>query len=180
MSTAQQPFHTIGHSGHSVAELVGMLDAAGVERIVDVRAFPRSRTNPQFNIDAMPAALRPYGIDYVHVPELGGRRGRQPVPGPLNTWWTHRAFRNYADYALGDEFRRGFGRLLELGAERASTVMCSEAVWWRCHRRLITDYLIVAGFPVRHILSAARIDPAVLTPAARSDGVGLVYPADDA
>lgn len=177
-TTPPHAFHTIGHSGHSVAELVQMLEVAGVGRIVDVRAFPRSRTNPQFNVDALPDSLRPFGIDYVHVAELGGRRGRQPAPGPLNAWWTHRAFRNYADYALGEDFHRGFARLLALGAERPSTVMCSEAVWWRCHRRLITDYLLAAGHPVLHILSARRIDPAVLTPSARSDGNGgLIYPA---
>jgi uncharacterized protein (DUF488 family) len=172
-------FFTIGHSARSVAELAGMLGAAGVERVVDVRAFPRSRTNPQFNTDVLAESLRPHLIDYVHVAELGGRRGRQPTPGPLNAWWTHRAFRNYADYALGDAFRRGFARLLQLGAERPSALMCSEAVWWRCHRRLIADYLLAAGHPVLHILSARRIDPAVLTPAARRDGCGgLVYPAD--
>ena len=172
------PFHTIGHSNRSVEEFIELLAAPEVTRIVDVRAFPRSRTNPQFNTEALPVSLAEAGIDYVHLLELGGRRGRRPDTPSPNGFWTHRSFRNYADYALTDEFAAGLERLRQLGRERRCAIMCSEAVWWRCHRRLIADYLLEAGEQVLHILSLQRIDPASLTPGAVPTGDGhLLYPA---
>ena len=172
------PFHTIGHSTRSIEEFTGLLDAAAVTRVVDVRAFPRSRTNPQFNEDALPASIAPAGIDYVHVIELGGRRGRRPDAPSPNGFWSNKSFRNYADYALSDEFAHGLARLLALGRERRCAMMCSEAVWWRCHRRLIADYLLAAGEQVFHILSVRRIELASLTPGAVATGDGhLLYPA---
>jgi uncharacterized protein (DUF488 family) len=173
------PFFTIGHSTRSLEEFVALLQGARVEVLVDVRTIPRSRRNPQFNKDALPDSLRGYQISYEHLIELGGRRGKQPgIEASPNTFWTHEAFRNYADYALGPEFRVGLTRLRELGHRRRCALMCAEAVWWRCHRRIIADYLLSAGESVLHILGPDKIAPAALTPAAqrRDDGT-LIYPA---
>ena len=175
------PFFTIGHSTRPTEEFVALLKAAEVELIVDVRTVPRSRTNPQFNRDVLPASLRAHGVAYEHLPELGGLRGTQPGASPeVNAFWDNASFHNYADYAMSEEFRSGFGQLRELGHAARSSVMCAEAVWWRCHRRIIADYLIVAGEEVFHILGPGHIERAQLTPAARigTDGT-LTYPKED-
>jgi len=172
-------FYTIGHAKLSVAEFAGLLTAAGADFVVDVRAFPRSRSNPQFNTDMLPPALAAGTIGYEHVAELGGRRRRQPdVPPARNAFWTNVSFHNYADYAETAAFRAGLARLLELGCRRRCAIMCAEAVWWRCHRRILADYLIARGERVLHIMSDGRLAPAQLTPGARlrPDGT-LVYPA---
>jgi uncharacterized protein (DUF488 family) len=168
-------FFTIGHSTRSVAELVELLQSAGIALLADVRTIPRSRTNPQFNIDALPAELAAYEIAYEHFPELGGRRGR--APNSPNDFWENDSFRNYADYAATDAFRAGLERLRRIGEERSTAIMCAEAVWWRCHRRIIADYLLCAGDAVFHILGKGKIEPAKLTPAARKTAEGtLIYP----
>jgi uncharacterized protein (DUF488 family) len=172
------PFFTIGHSTRSIPELVELLRAAEVRLLADVRSIPRSRANPQYDAETLAATLAPFGIAYDHFAELGGRRGRRAGAAPdANAWWTHVAFRNYADYASSDEFRAGLARLRDRGHEVRSAVMCAEAVWWRCHRRIIADYLIAAGETVFHIMGNGRMDPATLTPAAHaaSDGA-LTYP----
>jgi len=175
------PFFTIGHSTRSADEFIDLLRESQVQVVVDVRTIPRSRRNPQFNKDSLPLTLHDHGIGYEHMIELGGRRGKQPASGASpNSFWTHEAFRNYADYAMGEAFRAGLHRLLDLGRRRRCAVMCAEAVWWRCHRRIITDYLITSGESVFHILGPGHIDPAELSPAAQPrDGV-LVYPAPGA
>jgi uncharacterized protein (DUF488 family) len=172
------PFHTVGHAKLSVAEFVGLLTSAGADFVVDVRAFPRSRTNPQFNVDTFPPALAASGIGYEHLPELGGRRPRQPdVPPERNAFWSNASFHNYADYAESAAFAGGFARLLELGRRRSCAIMCAEAVWWRCHRRIIADYLIAGGERVLHIMPDGRTAPARLTPGARTGPDGtLAYP----
>ena len=175
-------FHTIGHSTRSISELVELLQSAGVKVLADVRAIPRSRTNPQFNLDALPPALAGSGIAYEHFPELGGRRGRAPADSP-NDFWENASFRNYADYAGTPAFQAGLERLRMLGRDRCTAIMCAEAVWWRCHRRIIADYLLSEGIPVAHIMGPDKIDPAKLTPGVRSlPGGTLIYPAaeDDA
>jgi len=174
------PFFTIGHSTRSLDEFVGLLRAAEVQVLVDVRTIPRSRRNPQFNKDALPDSLQDVQIGYEHFIELGGRRGKQPGGGEAspNTYWTHESFRNYADYAMGAEFRQGLAKLRELGQCRRCAVMCAEAVWWRCHRRIIADYLVSAGESVLHILGPDKIEPAALTAEARRQADGtLIYPA---
>src|ERR1043166_8488158 len=144
-------FYTIGHARHSIAEFVDLLAPAGVDCVVDVRAFPRSRSNPQFNADTLPRALSQFAIGYEHMAELGGRRGRQPdVPPGRNALWQNRSFHNYADYAASDGFRAGLARLLELGRRRRCAIMCAETLWWRCHRRIIADYLLARGARVLH------------------------------
>ena len=171
--------YTIGHSTRSLAELVALLQQAGVDLLVDVRSVPRSRTNPQFNADTLPAALAVAGIGYRHLAALGGLRGRRKDCGPSrNTLWRSDAFRNYADYAATDEFRTGLAALKALASEGACAIMCAEAVWWRCHRRIIADYLLAQGIPVAHIMAPGRIEPATPTPGARPlpDGT-LLYAA---
>jgi uncharacterized protein (DUF488 family) len=173
-------FFTIGHSTRSIDELAALLVAADVRRVVDVRTVPRSRMNPQFNRDVLPTSLSPHGIAYEHLASLGGLRGRQRDVSPeLNAFWENASFRNYADYAMGEEFRSGLEKLRELGHATRSTVMCAEAVWWRCHRRIIADYPIAAGEEVFHILGPAHIEPARLTEAAKLQADGtLTYPAE--
>jgi uncharacterized protein (DUF488 family) len=169
--------YTIGHSTHTIAELVALLQQAGVDLLVDVRAFPRSRTNPQFNEDTLPGSLAAVGIGYRHLVALGGRRqrSREALPSP-NTLWRNQSFRNYADYAATEAFRAGLDELRSLMRERCCAIMCSEAVWWRCHRRIIADYLLAEGIPVGHIMGANNIQAAKLTPGARRlPGGTLVY-----
>jgi uncharacterized protein (DUF488 family) len=175
-------FFTIGHSTRSIEEFIALLKEAEIQAVVDVRTIPRSRRNPQFNKDTLPDTLQSLQVGYEHMIELGGRRGKQSLAEPSpNTFWTHESFRNYADYAMGQEFRAGLARLRDLGNRRRCAVMCAEAVWWRCHRRIITDYLIRAGESVFHILGPGHIEPAELSPAAqpRDDGA-LIYPAPGA
>ena len=147
--------------------------------LVDVRKIPRSRTNPQFNADALPDALGQWQIGHRRIEELGGLRGKAPDVNPgVNGWWTNRSFHNYADYALSGEFLSGIEQLERLAEDRRVAVMCSEAVWWRCHRRFIADYLLARGHEVFHLMGAGRMDAASLTPSARLQGGHLVYPAD--
>jgi uncharacterized protein (DUF488 family) len=172
-------FFTIGHSTRSIAEFVDLLRASQIELVVDVRRMPRSRTNPQFNREHLPNELHHFHIGYVHLASLGGLRNRprrmEPTP---NQFWENSSFRNYADYALTEGFHDGLTALRDLGHEQRAVVMCAEAVWWRCHRRIIADYLICAGENVFHILGAGRVDRALLTPGAISQPGGIVsYPA---
>jgi uncharacterized protein (DUF488 family) len=175
---ARTPFFTIGHSTRPLPEFLALLKAAEVALVVDVRTVPRSRRNPQYNDDALPDALASAGIAYQHLPELGGLRGRQSKIEPqVNGFWDNASFHNYADYALSPAFAAGLARLRRLGRAKPCAIMCAEAVWWRCHRRIITDYLIAAGESVFHILGANHIEPAKLTEGAqvRPDGT-VVYP----
>jgi uncharacterized protein (DUF488 family) len=175
------PFFTIGHSTRSLEEFVDLLKEAEVATLVDVRTVPRSRTKPQFNCDTLPEALARYQISYEHIAELGGLRKKQEVAPEVNGFWHVQSFHNYADYALTEPFRAALTRLRTLGHERRCGIMCAEAVWWRCHRRIIADYLIAAGEHVLHILGPDKIEPAHLTQAAqpRPDG-SVTYPADGA
>jgi len=173
-----EPFFTIGHSTRTIEEFTALLRAGGVGTVVDVRAVPRSRTNPQYNEDALPEALAGYRIGHIRIAELGGLRKRErEAPPELNGWWENRSFHNYADHALSDEFRRGLDRLVALGRERRVATMCSEAVWWRCHRRIIADWLIARGEEVFHLMGEARVEPATLSPGARIEDGRITYPA---
>jgi uncharacterized protein (DUF488 family) len=170
--------YTIGHSNRSLDAFVALLAGFGIETVVDVRTVPRSRTNPQFNTDTLPASLAPHRIEYVHVKELGGLRSAQKSVAPaINGAWDNASFHNYADHALGDPFRAALASLIERSRRERCVVMCAEAVWWRCHRRIITDHLLARGVPVIHVLGVGKSEPAVLTPFARTDASGRVtYP----
>lgn len=171
--------YTIGHSNRTLAEFKELLGEFAVQMVVDVRAFPRSRSNPQFNIDSLPASLAECGIGYQHIAELGGRRHRAAGAAPSpNTFWTNQSFRNYADYATTEAFHLGMIRLLGLIGLHRCAVMCSESLWWRCHRRIISDYLLVRGIEVLHIMGPHKMSAAELTAHARplADGT-LLYPA---
>ena len=173
------PIFTIGHSTRSLAELVALLRQVDVTLLVDVRSIPRSRTTPQFNADALPGPLADAGIDYRHLAALGGRRHRHKDAAPShNAYWRVTAFRNYADYAETAPFHTGLATLRELANRQRCAIMCAEAVWWRCHRRIIADYLLVSGIWVEHIMGPGQVVPATLTPGARvmPDGA-LRYPA---
>ncbi|MGN7984298.1 DUF488 domain-containing protein [Burkholderia sp. 22313] len=172
------PFYTIGHSNRTLDEFVGMLAAVDVALLADIRKMTRSRTNPQFNEATLPAALAAVDIAYEHIAELGGLRGKsRGVPDEVNDFWTNRSFHRYADYALSPEFRTGLDQLIAQGHEQRCAIMCSEAVWWRCHRRIVSDYLIARGETVLHLMGNNRVEPARLTAGAviRDDGT-IVYP----
>ena len=140
-----------------------MLQEAGVTRLADVRGIPRSGRHPHFNIDTLPAALAAAGIDYHHLPALGGRRGARKDAPSRNTLWRVQAFRNYADYAQTPAFARGLAELERLAAERPAAIMCAEAVWWRCHRRLVADYMLAHGWDVVHLMGPGQRQEGVLT-----------------
>lgn len=171
-------FYTIGHSTRPLAELIALLDESAVRQVADVRTMPRSRRNPQFHGDVLGPALCRHGIGYHHLPELGGLRPRNAdVPEAVNGLWRNRSFHNYADHALGEDFRHGLDRLEELARDGPCALMCAEAVWWRCHRRIIADHLQARGHTVCHILAAGDVRPASLTPGAVTGPDGVRYPA---
>ena len=173
---------TIGHSNRSIEEFLELLREAGADLVVDVRRLPGSNRYPQFNADALEASLKSVGAGYTRIEELTGRRGRdKSVPSDVNGFWRNRSFHNYADWALTDEFHAGLARLRHLSEDAVPAVMCSEAVWWRCHRRLIADNLLAAGDDVRHIMGPGYIDRAELTRGAVIDPETrqVTYPAQE-
>ncbi len=174
-----RPFHTIGHGTRLLSEFVDLLRSVEVTLLVDVRTVPRSRTNPQYNQDALPAQLAGSGLRYEHIAALGGLRGRARNLAPeVNAFWQNDSFHNYADYAMSEGFREGLAHLRELGHAQRCAVMCAETVWWRCHRRIITDYLLASGEAVFHILGPGHIEAALMNEAARVQPDGyLTYPA---
>ena len=170
--------YTVGHSTRSIEEFIALVAEAGVARVADVRAFPMSRRHPQFNQETLAAALRAAGVDYVHMPALGGRRGATRGARSRNGLWKVEAFRNYADYAETAAFRAALEALEALARERPTAFMCAEAVWWQCHRRLIADYLLARGWTVVHILAPGSRQPGELTPGAVPHADGTIeYPA---
>ncbi len=173
------PFFTIGHSTLSIDAFVQLLRGGAVTRVIDVRTITRSRTNPQFNQATLPDSLAPHGIGYAHIAALGGRRGRSRDVAPeVNGFWDNASFHHYADYALHPAFHDGLAELREKGQRERVAIMCAEALWWRCHRRIIADWLIAADETVQHIIGA-RIEDATLNPGARVTPDGLVtYPAE--
>jgi len=172
-------YFTIGHSTRPIATFIELLQEANVKLIADVRAIPRSRTNPQYNRERLPATLAKFEITYRHLSALGGlRRKARGIAPEINGFWRHQSFHNFADYAMSADFRAGLAELRELGNERPCAIVCAETLWWRCHRRIIADYLIAAGDRVFHILGPGHIERATLTPAARLLPEGtLVFPA---
>jgi uncharacterized protein (DUF488 family) len=171
-------FFTIGHSTRSIEEFVGLLRSAGIRLLVDVRTVPRSRRNPQFNREILPTTLADFQIGYEHLAALGGLRGhKRDVSPAVNAFWQNQSFHNYADYAMTEQFRAGLDRLRYLGHQSPSAIMCAEAVWWHCHRRIIADYLMAADEIVFHIMGADRVERAEMTEGAKREPDGiLTYP----
>lgn len=166
---------TVGHSTHSMGAFAGLLQAHGVKRVVDVRSFPRSRRHPQFNLDVLPGSLKEFGIEYRHIPGLGGFR--RPCPDSKNLGRRTEGFRGYADYMETEEFQENLEELIRLAKNELVVTMCAEAVYLRCHRRLISDALLARGLLVEHIVSPARRIPHKLTAWARVEGTKVDYPA---
>jgi uncharacterized protein (DUF488 family) len=169
---------TIGHSTRTIDEFISLLQTNQIRLLVDVRSLPGSKRYPQFNKEALADSLGKAGIRYEHFPELGGRR--RAKPGSTNTAWRNASFRGYADYMETEEFRKGVERLLDLAAGAGpAAIMCAEAVWWRCHRSLISDYLKARGIEVIHILDVNKTEPHPYTSAARIVNGRLSYAAEN-
>ena len=175
---------TVGHSILSIEEFTGRLRSFRIELLADVRSFPGSRRYPHFNRENLSASLAEAGIHYGHFRELGGRRRARP--DSLNLAWRNESFRGYADYMETEEFQAGIERLIDLAGKQRAAVMCSEAVWWRCHRSMISDYLKVKGVEVIHIMGEGKAEIHPFTSAARIvngelsyRGVLTVNPADE-
>jgi hypothetical protein len=171
--------YTIGHSTRPANEFIDILRAAAVTRLVDIRSCPRSRTNPQFNVDVLSETLHGAAIAYVHLAALGGRRTKSKgVQEGVNAGWEQRPFRNYADYAETAPFRDALRDLLEMASRETCAIMCAEAVWWRCHRRIVTDHVLAHGVSVVHLFTQTKAEPASLTPfAVLGVGARVSYPA---
>jgi len=168
---------TIGHSTRAIDEFISLLEENAVKLLADVRAWPSSKRYPHFNKDAFAESLTAHGIRYEHFPELGGKR--KAKPDSRNTAWRNASFRGYADYMETEQFQKGIERLLAVATEAGPTaIMCAEAVWWRCHRSLIADYLKARGVEVLHIFGAKKVEPHPYTPAARIVNGELSYAAD--
>lgn len=167
---AAKKIWTIGHSTHSIKEFIEMLSAFQIEMVVDIRRFPGSRKFPQFNQEALKESLQQNNIDYSYMEDLGGRR--KVNPDSKNIVWRNPSFRAYADYMETAEFRDAFEKLKQIAQKKATTFLCSEAVWWRCHRSMVSDLLKVNGWEVKHIMNAKKAMEHPYTSAAQIvDGV---------
>lgn len=169
-------FHTIGHSNRQLSQFLELLQDSGIRVLVDVRKLTGSTKYPHFNADHLGPSLTDSHIHYEHLPQLAGRRTvSKDIPFEVNAWWTNRSFHNYADYALSNEFDAGLETLMKLGEQGPVALMCSEAVWWRCHRRIITDYLLARDHSVRHILGPGQVKAAVSSTGAVSVSGGRIH-----
>ena len=165
---------TVGHSTLTAAAFVELLEAHAIKGVADVRAIPASRRHPHFGQQALSRLLAEHGIEYRHVPELGGHR--RPRPDSPNGAWRQEAFRGYADHLGTSAFRSGLQRVLDFASRFAVSVLCAERRWKDCHRQLIADVLIVGGHEVRHIMNADEAEPHQLSRYARVSGAEVTYP----
>jgi len=175
MTRPPMTIFTIGHSTHGLEEFVKMLRAYGIRQLVDVRTIPRSRHNPQFNMDTLGKALRNRRINYRHVKDLGGLRHAR-ADATANRGWRNASFRGFADYMQTEEFKNGLHTLIGLAAKRPTAIMCAEAVPWRCHRSMIADALTVRGITVRDIFSPTNSRLHALNAMAKVRGDRVTYP----
>jgi uncharacterized protein (DUF488 family) len=173
--TMPLPLFTIGHSTHPLDGFLKLLARHEIEALADIRRFPGSRKYPHFNRDCLASALPRAGVEYRWFESLGGRR-KKHGDSAKNLGLRHEGFRNYAGYMTTPEFHEAMGRLLELARQKRTAFMCSEGLFWRCHRRLVSDYLLVQGFAVQHIMPTGELRPHSLTEGARTDGGELSYP----
>jgi uncharacterized protein (DUF488 family) len=171
----QKTIWTIGHSTHPLHELTGMLQSFGIELLADIRNFPGSKRFPHFNKEALEKAMTEINISYVHFKKLGGRR--KPLSNSRNTAWRVEAFRGYADYMETEDFLSAMSELQAVALEKRTAIMCSEAVWWRCHRSLVSDFLKFNGWQVMHIMGIGKADEHPYTKPAKVDGGRLDYSA---
>lgn len=170
-------FFTIGHSSRSLDDFLALLHESAIGCVVDVRSLPGSRKFPWFNADALAASLKHAGIDYSHEAALGGRRKRSlPDTDRRNAMWHNASFRRYADYALSAPFACALTHLEQRARHTRCVIMCAEAVWWRCHRRIITDHLLAHGHAVYHIMGPGQVTTATLTPGAHIADDKVLYP----
>ncbi len=177
LATMESVICTIGHSTHPLDQFIDLLKVNKVDHVLDVRTVPRSRHNPQFNIDSLPASLRLAGINYTHWPGLGGLRRTRP--DSLNSGWRNASFRGYADYMQTPEFSDNVKQVASLATHDRCALMCAEAVPWRCHRSLIADALTLRGSRVEDIIGTQRRKLHVLTPWAHAEGLKIIYPPED-
>ena len=169
---------TVGHSTRNIDDFISLLEENGIKLLADVRSWPGSKRYPQFNREALAESLNARGIRYEHFSQLGGRR--KPKPDSRNTAWRNASFRGYADYMETEQFHKGVERLLALARETGpAAIMCAEAVWWRCHRSLISDYLKARGIEVTHILDANKRELHPFTSAARIIDGALSYASEE-
>jgi uncharacterized protein (DUF488 family) len=173
MNTGSRVIWTIGHSNRGIEVFINLLKSFSIEMVVDVRQFPGSRKYPHFNKETLEQSLAEHEIDYVHMMELGGRR--KPDPSSLNTVWKHPAFRAYADYMETPGFKQAADRLADIGSASPTAYMCSEAVWWSCHRSMISDYLKSIGWTVMHIMEPGKAKEHPYTAPARIVDGELTY-----
>ena len=166
---------SIGHSTHDLPTFTGLLRRHGIGHVADIRTFPRSRRLPHFNAESLGPSLAAEGIGYTHLPALGGRR--KPVTGSPNDGWQHPGFRGYADHMATEGFAEGVRKLADLAERERTACLCAESLWWRCHRRLLSDALAVAGWRVQHILPDGSLQLHTLTPFAVVEGGRITYPA---
>ena len=169
--------YTIGHSTHSIDEFISMLQAFKIKLLVDVRHYPGSRKFPHFNKENLSEALKNYNIKYIHLLGLGGRRN--VLKNSKNTLWHKDAFRGYADYMETKDFEIAANELQQLAVQQTIAFMCSEAVWWRCHRSMIADYLKAKGWKVLHIMNKQKAEEHPYTSPARIIGNKVFYYEND-
>jgi uncharacterized protein (DUF488 family) len=174
---SKSKLYTIGHSTHPLEEFRSLLAPHGIQALVDIRRFPGSRKFPQFNQVGLASSLREAGIDYHWLKALGGRRGKRKDGSPTVNNGLHNAgFRNYADYMLTPEFQEGIARLLEIAQGARTALMCAEGLFWRCHRRLVSDFLTAKGVTVQHIMPSGELRPHAVTKGAVSENGRVTYP----
>ena len=166
--------YTIGHSTHPIGEFVELLRTCNIQMVVDVRTIPRSRYNPQFNEQDLKQSLKQNKIQYKHIKNLGGLRGT--TKDSINCGWHNRSFRGFADYMGTSEFENGLEELINVAKVKTTTIMCAEAVPWRCHRSLIGDALIKKGWLVRDIMSRTSVKRHLLTKFLKMKKGKIVYP----
>ncbi|MBV9124042.1 MAG: DUF488 domain-containing protein [Planctomycetes bacterium] len=168
---------TIGHSTHPLDQFLALLTQHQIEALVDIRRFPGSRKHPHFSRDNLAAALQQSGVDYHWLESLGGRRPRQRDASP-NLGLKNQGFRNYADYMLTPEFREGVEKLLEIARPKPTAIMCAEGLFWQCHRRLVSDFLVASGVTVQHIMPNGELQPHKLTKGAVIESGQMTYPGE--
>ncbi|HYK45515.1 MAG TPA: DUF488 domain-containing protein [Parafilimonas sp.] len=177
MSTTGKVIWTIGHSTRTLDHFISMLQSFSIETVADIRSFPGSKRYPHFNKEALQTSLPASGIKYIHIQTLGGRR--RVDRHSKNTAWKHPAFRGYADYMETDDFKKGIDELEEIASKNRTAYMCSEAVWWRCHRSLVSDYLKINGWIVYHIMEAGKKEEHPYTKPAKIVNGKLSYESND-